>query len=477
MATSKIKEEIVKESRAFVKTHKGMKIDKDTSRAFSYDSPRVSSEYMDCSLPMTFDNLSYCSLGCVYCFAYIQKTNNPSFNTKLHSVNNRVLINTLRGKPPKGGRHGSLYRHFIKKRFVLHWGGLADPFCNFEKANNLSYPIIKVLAEEKYPTLFSFKGSAVFRPNFRKLFSKYAGNKSFAFQVSIIAPSDEMSREIEIGVPVTSKRIRAIKMLHDMGYWTILRLRPFIIGITDDGLDELLHRCKEAGIDAISTEFLALDFRSNEMLQKRYKWIGELIGVKDTLKYFKELSPAERGGYLRLNRLVKERFVKKIYKFCIENDVLFACSDPDFKELNMTSSCCGLPEKYKDNVEMLRYTRNQLTHHLKEARRVYHKDGRIMSFRFDKVYNPEQDTYLTSKFLANDHVVVSSKCASERQFGSYLEYARNVWNNLRVPGNPRNYFHGKIMPVKADENDNLIYVYKPSDYESRWIKEGIDLKK
>lgn len=476
MSIKSLKKEIIAESKAFVRTHKGMKIDKSSSKVFGYQSPRISSEYMDCSLPMTMDNLSFCSLNCCYCFAYIQKSNNPAFNTKLHSINYKALISSIHGKL-EGSRFKSLHKHFFKKRFVLHWGGLADPFCNFEKANNLSYPIIKALAEEKYPTLFSFKGSAIFKPNFRKLFGKYASNKNFAFQISIVAPSDEKSREIEIGVPVTSVRLRAIKMLHNMGYYTILRLRPFIIGITDEGLDDLLEKSKEAGIDAVSTEFLAIDNRSNEMLLKRYKWIGDMMGVKDIREYFKELSPSKRGGYMRLNRLVKERFVKKIYTFCVKNNILFACSDPDFKELNMSGSCCGLPHNYPDNPELQNWTPNQLTYHLKEARRIYHDSGRVVQFKFDKIFRPDVDTYLTSKFLANDHVVVTVKCASERQFANYLEFARNNWNNLRSPGNPRNYFHGKLMPTRIDENDNLVYVYTPSDYEDRWLKEGIDLKK
>ena len=411
------------------------------------------------------------------CFAYMQKSNNPSFSGKLHTLNADNMISTLRGKP-KGSRK-QFYEHFYKKRFVLHWGGLADPFCNFEKANDVGYKIIKALAEDAYPTLFSFKGSAVFRPKFVKLFEKYADKKSFGFQVSIIAPRDDVSREIEVGVPVTSKRIKAIKMLSDMGYYTVLRLRPFIIGVSDDGLDELLHKCKDAGIKAISTEFIALDMRSNTMLMKRYKRIGELMGVgkKNVMKYFKDLSPSERGGYLRLNRLVKERFVKQMYTFCLKNDILFACSDPDFKELNMSGSCCGLPDDYKENREMQNWTKNQLTYHLKEARRLYHQDEIIYDFRFDNVFNPDKDTYLRSVDLGQDHVGVIGMRASERNSATYLRAARTVWNNLKSPGNPRNYFHGKIMPTKADSTGNLVYVYVPSDYEDRWKEEGIDLTK
>jgi len=473
---SDTQESITREANLFVRQNKGLKIDTRSTKAFRYGSPRISSEFMDCSLPMTFDHYSFCSMGCSYCFAVMQKTSNPSFSNKLHSVNYKNLISTIHGKPT-GSRNKAFYEHFLKKRFVFHWGGLADPFCNFEKANNIGYKIIRALAMEKYPTLFSFKGSAIFRPNFRKLFGKYAHQKNFAFQVSIIAPSDEMSRKIEIGVPVTSKRLQAIKQLSDMGYYTILRLRPFIIGISDDGLDDLLYKAKEAGIQAVSMEFVAIDLRHNDHLMKRYKWIGELIGCKDLLKYFKALSPSERGGYMRLNRLVKERFVKKIYKFCLKNDILFACSDPDYKELNMSGSCCGLPDDYEQNKEMQNWSKSQLTYFLKEARRQYHSDGRVLQFKFDKVFNFKKDTYLKATEFGSDHVGVSGKTACERQGLSYADFARATWNNLRSPGNPANYFHGKVKPIRIDENENLVYIYVKSDYEDRWINEGIDLTK
>lgn len=478
MKESKIYKEIRNESLKFIKDNKGLKIDKKKGKQQGYLSPRISSEFMDCSMPMTFDNYSHCSLGCTYCFAYMFKSNNPSFSSKLHAVDPNKIISAVRGKPIDS-RQRHFHKHFYKKRFLLHWGGLADPFCNFEKTNGISYEIIKGLAQEAYPTLFSFKGSAVFRPQFRKLFAKYAHQKNFAFQMSIISPSDEMSRKIEIGVPVTSRRIDAIKMFSDMGYYTILRLRPFIIGVTDEGLDELLDKCKEAGINAVSLEFVALDIRTNPGIMKRYKWIGELIGIgaKDVLQYFKTLSPSKRGGYMRLNRLVKESYVKTIYEFCLENDILFACSDPDYKELNMSGSCCGMPDKYPENKELENWTKNQLSYHVKEARRLLHSRGRTVQLRFRNVFDPKEDTYLEANEFSNDHVGISGKTSSERATSCYLDFAKACWNNLRSPGNPRNYFHGKLMPLRVDEDENLVYVYKKSEYEDRWIKEGVDLTK
>jgi len=431
---------------------------------------------MDCSMPLTFDQYSYCSLGCQYCFAYAFKVNKMNFTRSLRSVNSKKMIYALNGEA-QDIKNKLLYKHFYSKRFVLHWGGLADPFCNFEKTNHIGYEIVSELAKLKYPTLFSFKGTAILRPNFQKLFLKYATNKNFAFQISIICPNDDMSKQIEIGVPVTSKRIEMIKMLSDMGYYTILRLRPFIIGISDDGLGELLDRCAKAGIKGISIEFFALDQRQyyNKGLMKRYKHIGDLIGTKNIIRYFSTLSPNSRGSYLRLNRLVKEIFIKQIYTFCIKNNILFACSDPDYKELNMSGSCCGLPSKYPDNPELQNWTKNQLTYHLKEARKIYHAENKIVKLKFHHVFNPEHDSYLLEQKFEGFALSCVDQC--RRRNSNHLSIANTIWNNLQSPSNPRNYFHGKLLPVTLDSNENYIFKYNPSEYEEEWSKEGIDLTK
>jgi len=468
-----IEKEIRRESLQFVRNNRNVIIPED-SQVQSYVSPRISSEYMDCSMPMTFDHYSHCSLGCSYCFAYMFKTNNSSFSSLLHSVRPGEIIKAINGEPTNV-RMRSFYKHFFQKRFLLHWGGMADPFCNFERANHIGYDIIKGLAKAQYPTLFSFKGNGIFQRRFSRIFGRYAHQKNFAFQISIVTPSDEMAKKVEIGVPSTTKRIQAIKMLSDMGYFTILRLRPYIIGITDDGIEELLHRCLEAGIKAVSMEFVAIDTRSNEGLMKRYEWLGKLIGTPHVMKYFRDLSPVERGGYLRLNRLVKEPYVKTVYKFCVDNDILFACSDPDFKELNMSGSCCGMPDEFPENRELENWTKNQMTYHLARCRREYHTKGRIVQLKFSDVFDNQEDTYLDSVVFGQDHICVSDMCSSERHDAHYFRHARNTWNNLRSPANPRNYFHGKILPIRKDENNDLVYSYKPSEYEARWKNEGINM--
>jgi hypothetical protein len=194
------------------------------------------------------------------------------------------------------------------------------------------------------------------------------------------------------------------------------------------------------------------------------------------MHYFTELSPSERGGYRRLNRLVKQSHVKKVYEFCQANDLVFACSDPDYKELNTSGSCCGMPDSFPENPLLENWSRDQMTYHIKEARRIYHSEGKIVTFTFGGVFSSEA-TYLDDPWFTNDHVAVTGMTEALRKNHTWRTILQTHWNNLKSPGNPRNYFHGKVLPVGLDEDSNLIYKYNPLPYEDEWKEEGLDLER
>lgn len=466
----------MKESQKWIHVNKGLKV----QLGAAYSSPRISSEVPDCSMPLTFDHYNFCSLGCVYCFSYFFKSNNPAYkgaDLHLKGVNIDAMIAAMHGAG-KNRRDKLLYKYFYSQEFLLHWGGLADPFCNFETRNRYGFKLIDALGEMNYPTLFSFKGCEVLSKDYQKLFARYSAQSNFAFQISMVTNSDELCSHVEIGVPTTTERLEAMKVLSDMGYWTILRLRPFIMGISDIGLDELLDRAKDAGVNGVSVEWFALDARSNEGMKKRYNWLGKIMGVSDLHKYYVALSPKERGGYMRLNRKVKEPFMKQIYAFCIKNDLVCGVSDPDFKELNTSGSCCGMPDSYPKNRKLENWTKNQLTYYLKCARQKYHKTGESVCLHFEDVYGEEKgekSAFLDEAYLADDHIQTMVQSSAARSQLTLRRILRRAWNNLRSPANPSNYFHGKILPIGVDGAGDLIYKYMPMDYEERWVADGIDL--
>lgn len=474
----KTTEKIVKEAIQWVEENKGSKVESKGT----YTSPRISSEVMDCSVPLTFDHYSKCSMSCIYCFSFFFKSNNAMLAEGssrrvpfiLRSADMCKMVKTMCGENISDERSRALYNHFYSKKFVLHWGGLADPFCNHEAINKEGLTFLNALGEMNYPTLFSFKGSTINKDPYVKLFDKYSKQKNFAFQTSIITFDDKRAKEIEIGVPPPSMRIKTMEMLYQMGYWTILRLRPFIIGITDETIDELLDASLKAGIKGISMEFFALDARANVHMLSRYKWLAKQMGIKNLMAYFAKLSPLERGTYRRLNWKIKEHWVKKVFLFCQKNKLVFACSDPDFKELCSSGSCCGMPDHYPPNPLLENWSHDQLAYHLKEARKRYHRTGERAILTFDGVYS-DKATYLDDLAFHDDHVAVIGQKQYIRNATTVRHVILRHWENVNSSANPRNYFDRKLEVHGKDSKGHTTYIYLPRPYEEEWKKEGIDL--
>jgi len=274
------------------------------------------------------------------CFSHAQKDVNPGTKTApLQAVHPDKFFKMMDGESHKK-EDVLFYKYFFKNKFLLHLGGLADSFCHYEKKYGYSYPIIKGVLERKYPLMFSSKGPMITDKKYISLFEKHAKNNTTAFQFSIVTADDALAKKVEPGVPSPTIRFENMKILSDMGYQCILRLRPFIIGVTDETLPELLQKAYESGAKAISTEFYAVDQRCVGSMRKATEKMGNLMGIDNIFSYFTTLSPKERGGYCRLNRLIKEPYIKFMYKFCLEHGMLFTCSDPDFKELSGSQNCC-----------------------------------------------------------------------------------------------------------------------------------------
>jgi hypothetical protein len=241
--------------------------------------------------------------------------------------------------------------------------------------------------------------------------------------------------------------------------------------LSDINIEELLTKAKEAGAKGISLEFFALDERVVPQLQERLLKISEIVKF-DIHKYLKDTSPSSRGTYMRSNRDSKEPFMKRIYIKCKELGLTVNISDPDFKELNDSGCCCGLPEEYKENPELTNWSKGQLTFFLKELRKKYWlSKGKDNLLFFEEIKKDIANNWADEPKYATDSIKFWQLDYAKDKTGHIREYI-NSWNNLKSPDNPYNYFQGKLKPIDI-KNDRLVYQYTPSNYETRWKKEGI----
>ena len=409
----------------------------------SYASPRVTGEILDCALPVTFDTYSKCSYNCLYCFSWYQKTLDSVGGKKhkdyqsmpLKIVNMGGIVKLFEGKTSN-----PFIKSHIARQKVIQFGGLADQFDEHERKHGATLEILKYLRGLKYPLTFSTKAIWWLKDDrYREIFKDM---DNWNLKISIINLDEHRASKIEKGAPKPVDRVNAFKNYDMNKGGATLRLRPFIIGLSDvnDEYLELIKMSASQGISAVSCEFLCLENRATQQTKTRYFEISKVIGF-DLHKYYRANS--ENTGLLRLNRGVKLPYVKKMKELCDKLNLRLYFSDSHVKDYSCNGCCCGLPDSWN-------YERSQYTEALMIAKeKGFVKFGDFIS---------EELRYSTILRDVNYH----GKGAEERSkyVGmSIYEYFRKYWNDLHSHKGIYKYFYGILSPKGRDEEGNIIFYY------------------
>lgn len=404
-----------------------------------YQSPRWTGEIADCSLPVTFDTYSNCAYGCVYCFSQYQRgiggAAEEYYAKHVKSVNPEKIKRLFSGEDKT-----SQFYPYIKDRRPIQYGGLSDQFDEFERKYGVTYEILKHLREINYPVCFSTKAAWVFHePKYRELF-KGADNWNVKF--SIITLDEKDAKRIEVGVPSPQERLAAMKEYTSLSKGgATLRLRPFIIGVSDKTYLDLIRAAKDAGATAVTTEFFCLEMRSVKTAKEHYQVISDCCGF-DVVEFYKRYSGGT--GYLRLNRKIKEKYISEMKKLCAELGLRFYVSDAHFKECSNNCCCCALNKDWD-------YSRGNFSAALQIAK----KCGEV---RWSDI---EKDMYFLEfpYVKAQGFNVNSSENRAKYAGMTMKQYLRYLWNNPRRGQSPYKIFERVLVPNGIDDNGDIIYLY------------------
>ena len=404
-------------------------------------------------MPMTFDTYSTCTYNCLYCFAFFQKSHTiigykdhrEMSERIVRSVNpqtvKELFLNCLNDKPQN--KVEEQFYPYIKNRVTMQWGGMADGFDENERKYGVSLELLKFFDEIDYPLSISTKGTWWTKDKkYMDLVRKHKHN--WHFKISIITLDPVKSNIIEEYCPTPQERLDAIKRLTTHGIHVTLRLRPFIIGLSDD-YPQLIHEASKNGADSVSTEFFCLEARADNDLRHKYELISKVVGY-NIWDFYREKSHG--SGYRRLNYNIKKPIIKNMKKIAHKHKMLFFVSDAHHKEKCDAVCCCGTPPSFK----------------------VYkgHFAGALMIARKSKdhkVYWRDIGS-LVNKYLGNfgwydakGFNTMNTKQRAKRKKQSMGDYLRSIWNNPKNAKSPYKYFEGILYPVGLDDDNNVIYKF------------------
>lgn len=409
-----------------------------------YESPRWTNEVADCSMPMTFDTYSNCTFGCLYCFSQIQRGVGGGKESYLSKEVKAVNVDKIKRMFEDPDKFAGQFKEYIKQRRVMQWGGLSDQFDGYERKYGKTLELLRFFKSIDYPLCFSTKSTWWTKDE--RYMELFRGQKNWNVKFSIITLDEDKARIVERGVPTPSERLEAIGRIAEVECGgATLRLRPFIIGISSPSYLDLIRRAAEKGASALSTEFFCADCRSAS-LRASMQVMSRLAGY-DMYEFYKKYSVC--GGYMRLNRKVKQGYVDKMQSLCHELGMRFYVSDAHFKERCDNGSCCGLPSSWN-------YSRGQFC----EALQIAKRKGEV---RWDDIKG-DAEKILGSFEMAKAQGYNTNTSEKRAKFlgMSMAEYLRWLWNNPQAGQSPYRMYEGIIVPKGKDEKGNLIYVYDKS---------------
>lgn len=179
------------------------------------NTPRITYEFPDCSMPMAFDTYNNCSFGCMYCFAQNQRGIGSKKKEYLHKEVKDVSVERIKRMFIDPDKHGGDFAPYIKARKVMQWGSMSDQFDNFERKYGTTLELLRFFKDIDYPLCFSTKG-AWFTKDERYM-DLIRGQKNWNFKFSIITSDAEKARVIERGVESPQARLEAIERIANAG--------------------------------------------------------------------------------------------------------------------------------------------------------------------------------------------------------------------------------------------------------------------
>jgi DNA repair photolyase len=429
-----------------------------------YQSPRWSTEITDCSMPLSFDTYSNCAHQCLYCFSFFQRAVGNSAKDYMHhrvkSVNVEKVKKIFTMDENLIGTAYEQFFPYVKNRFALQWGGLSDGFDWYEQKFRKSLDLLKFFCEINYPISISTKSAwFVDDPEYVEVLQ---GARNVHIKFSIITTDVQKAAVLEAGCATPDERFKAMgKTAELLGENRVtLRLRPYIIGVSDLCVEELFQRAADNGAFSVSQEFLCIEKRTTPNHHVRYAAISGECGY-NLFKYYRAHSKSP--GYMRLNYDLKRPYVAQMQELAEKYNLKLFISDAHHKEKSCDTGCCGLPN---DGV-LGNYARG----HYAEAILIAKRNGFVS---WDDIADKAAWTKQLPFRKAIGYNQGTTRTRAKRWYQSMYDFLLDTWNDTKSWGSPARYFGGALVPYELDDNGNVIYAYNRPFVEDGRRIESID---
>lgn len=389
------------------------------------------SQFYYCGLPLRLDSYSRCQFSCVYCFAIARGGYRGPQRFSIADVSSlRRRFEYLKMNPPR-----SVIDELLVTRQPIHFGGMSDPFPPVESELKVTLELLKVLAENQYPTVISTKNNLFERDEYVSVLKK--GN--FILQVSMSSPDDSLLARIDLGAPGPTVLLKALKTMQKEKIPTACRIQPLLPTREKDAF-ELIDACSTVGVKHIAVEHLKLPIEKSSVGISR---LSNALGINIREIFFSK--SAQRIGREWILP-AKERLerILTFAQYTHKKGLSFGAADNDLLLLSDGECCCSGYDLLSGSKVFFRYTYT-------EAARRGLKENTVSIGSLEGIWCPERSM---GKYINSE-----SRLPSSNDKGQGLkEYIKNNWNGSRN-GNAPSALYGVVSTGHVDDKGFNIYKF------------------
>lgn len=232
-----------------------------------------------------------CTHGCIYCDS----------RSNCYHIDNFDIVR---------GKENALYileKELRKKsRGVVGIGAMSDTYNPLEQQYEQTRKALELIEKYGFGVSIDTKSDLILRDI--ELLEKINLNNNVIVKFTITTPNDELSKIIEPNVCVSSRRLKAIKILNDNGIFAGIMMNPVLPFITDNEKDikELVRLASENGAKFIHT-YMGMTLRENqrdyyyEKLDESFKELKEKY-----MKYYGDRYDCIAPNYKKLYKVFTE---------------------------------------------------------------------------------------------------------------------------------------------------------------------------
>ncbi|TDW31883.1 hypothetical protein EV128_108210 [Rhizobium azibense] len=295
--------------------------------------------------------------------------------------------------------------------------------------------LLKVLADENYPTLISTKGSVFLQDNYLRQLERM----NLVFRLSASGVSEQLRPQVDRKADSFARTLEKIAILRNAKIKVALRIQPVIPSFEEEALRMATEAARE-GVHQVSFEYLKLP---SEEIRHAMADMKTSSGA-NLLSCMAELGLKKVGPDWSLKPAAKEPFIIRARKHCHDLGIRFGAGDTEFIPWSDGNGCCGSSDLTLDA--------NQFdTNFVGAIRQAAGSVDKAVRFAtLSERWVPE--------FSVGNYLDYRTRVPKSQVDGSsdWLPMLQRRWNGGKSPYSP-SFFHGVSSTGQKDEFGFNVY--------------------